>query len=100
MVILLTMSTVLPLNEVKAKLSEMVGRAKDHHEQIVITVHGEPAAVLLSVYEWESLRETLDVLGDPEAMRQLQEAEAERGQWVGAEEAGRELTEKYRRDVA
>lgn len=96
----MTMSTVVPLNEVKAKLSEMVGRAKDHHEQIVITVHGEPAAVLLSIYEWESLRETLDVLSDPEAMQQLREAEAERGQSIGAEQAARELTEKYRRDVA
>lgn len=68
---------MLPLHEVKAKLSEMVGRAQDHHEEIVITVHGQPAAVLLSVYEWESMRETLDVLADPDAMKALAEAEAD-----------------------
>jgi antitoxin YefM len=70
----MVMTTTLPLNEVKAKLSEMVGRAQDHHEEIVITVHGKPAAVLISVYELESMRETLDVLADPEMVKALTDA--------------------------
>jgi antitoxin YefM len=86
---------MLPLNEIKAKFSEMVGRARDHHEEIVILVHGEPAAVLVSVYEWESMKETLDILGDPEAMQNIATAEAERGQEISASQVHQELAEKY-----
>lgn len=73
----MTMTTILPLNEVKAKLSEMVGRARDHHEDIVISVHGEPAAVLMSMYEYESLKETLEILSDAEVMQDIAQAHSE-----------------------
>ncbi len=68
---------MVPLNEVKSKLSEMVGRAEDHHEHIVITVHGQPAAVILSVYEFEAMQETLAALSDPDIMNQLRESAAD-----------------------
>ncbi|MCA1703453.1 MAG: type II toxin-antitoxin system Phd/YefM family antitoxin [Actinobacteria bacterium] len=58
LVILLTMATV-PLAEVKAHLSELVGRVHDHHERVTVTVHGRPSAVLIAVEDLESLEETL-----------------------------------------
>lgn len=94
------MATMIPLNEVKARFSEMVGRARDHHEDIIISVHGEPAAVLMSMYEYESLKETLDILSDPEAMASLRAAEEERGQEVSAEQVHEELSPKHHRNVA
>ncbi|MFI5935803.1 type II toxin-antitoxin system Phd/YefM family antitoxin [Actinoplanes sp. NPDC051494] len=71
------MPTIIPLNEVKTRLSEMVGRVADHHEEIVVTVHGRPVAVLMGLYEYESMKETLDVLGDHELMRQLDDYDAD-----------------------
>jgi antitoxin YefM len=76
LVILLTMSSA-PLAEVKAHLSEFVQRVGTQHERITITVHGRPAAVLLSVDELESLEETIAVLGDEDLRRQLSAAEAD-----------------------
>ena len=76
LVILLTMSSA-PQAEVKAHLSEFVQRVGTQHERITITVHGRPAAVLLSVDELESLEETIAVLGDEDLRRQLSEAEAD-----------------------
>lgn len=71
------MTSLIPFAEARAKLSELVGRAVDHHERIVITLHGKPAAVLLSVYDYESMVETLDLLADPEAAAVLEQAEKE-----------------------
>jgi antitoxin YefM len=76
LVILLTMSSV-PLAEVKAHLSEFVQRVGTQHERVTITVHGRPAAVLVSLDELESLEETIAVLGDDDLRRQLAEAEAD-----------------------
>ncbi|MDP8971191.1 MAG: type II toxin-antitoxin system Phd/YefM family antitoxin [Actinomycetota bacterium] len=89
-------ATTISLAEVKAKLSEMVGRARDHHERIMITVHGEPAAVLLSAYDYESMVETLDILGNPETMRAIAEGEAElaAGRGVGLDELARDLASR------
>lgn len=45
---MLTMTTTLPLAEVKAHLSELVARVSRQHERVLVTVHGAPAAVLVS----------------------------------------------------
>lgn len=77
LVTLVTMS-LLPLAEVKAHLSEVVQRVSTQHERVTITVHGRPAAVLISVDDLESLEETIAVLSDADLMQQLRESEAER----------------------
>lgn len=63
--------TTLPLAEVRAQLSKLVESAIDTHERINITRNGRPAAVLLSAEDYDSLIETLDVLGDPDAMADI-----------------------------
>jgi prevent-host-death family protein len=82
------MSTPLPLAEVKAHLSELVARVNGHHERVTVTVHGKPSAVLISVDDLESLEETLALLTDGEAVRDLiaSEAELARGELVTQEE--------------
>jgi antitoxin YefM len=82
------MSTLLSLADVKAHLSELVARVRSHHERFTVTVHGRPAAVLLSVEDLESLEETIDVLSDNAAIADLigSEAELARGEIVTAEE--------------
>jgi len=82
----MTMSTLLPLAEVKSHLSELVSRVSGQHERVTVTVHGRPSAVLLSVDDLEALEETLAILSDSEAVRQLAEAEAEIGQGLGESE--------------
>lgn len=66
---------VLPLAEVKAHLSALVSEVESQHDQITVTRNGTPAAIVVSVAEWESLQETLAVLSDPQAVAELAEAE-------------------------
>jgi antitoxin YefM len=65
---------VLPLAEVKAHLSALVSEVEAQHDQITVTRNGTPAAMVVSVAEWESLQETLAVLSDPQLVADLREA--------------------------
>jgi antitoxin YefM len=67
----------VPLAEVKNRLSEVVERLEREHGRVVITKHGRPAAVMLSLEDLESLEETLAILSDPELMAAIREADAE-----------------------
>ncbi len=65
------MARILPISEVKARLPELVTGVEDREEEIVVTRKGKPAAVLVNHAEYERLKETVDVLSDPEIMRQI-----------------------------
>ena len=70
----MVMSETLPLAEIKAHLSEIVDRVERQHERVVLTRNGRPAAVIMSPADLEALEDTLDLLSDPEAMREIIEA--------------------------
>jgi prevent-host-death family protein len=67
----------LPLADVKNRLSEVVERLEREHGRVVITKHGRPAAVVLSIEDLEGLEETLEILSDPRLMRRIRKATAE-----------------------
>jgi prevent-host-death family protein len=67
----------MSLAEVKNRLSEVVDRLEREHGRVVITKHGRPAAVVLSIEDLESLEETLDVMGRAELVADVREALAE-----------------------
>lgn len=67
----------VPLAEAKNRLSEVVDRIRREHGRVVITKHGHPAAVILSLEDLESLEETLEVLSDPELLAAIRDAEAD-----------------------
>lgn len=64
----------LPLAEVKNRLSEVVDRVEREHGRVVITKHGRPAAVVLSIDDLEALEETLDVMGRSELLADIRES--------------------------
>ncbi len=72
------------LADVKNRLSEVVERLERDHGRVVITKHGRPAAVMLSVEDLESLEETLAIMSDPLLMRDIQRSarEAQAGKSV------------------
>jgi antitoxin YefM len=82
----MTMTSMLSLAEVKAHLSELVGRVSREHDRVTVTVHGKPSAVLVAVEDLEALEETIAVLSDAEATRQLQASEAELARGEGESE--------------
>ncbi len=73
------MTTTTSLANVKAHLSAIVGSVHDTHERVVITRNGEPAAVLISPDDLESLEQTLDILSRPALIKQIRESLDELG---------------------
>jgi prevent-host-death family protein len=55
------MALTLPLPEARDHLDELVARAQHNHERIVLTEHGEPIAVLISVAELDELQHAQDL---------------------------------------
>ncbi|MGL5863467.1 MAG: type II toxin-antitoxin system Phd/YefM family antitoxin [Phycicoccus sp.] len=68
--------SVEPLRQVRDHLSEVVDRVEREHERVTVTRNGRPAAVILSPDDLAQLEETLSVLGDPEALADIREADA------------------------
>lgn len=68
------MSKTLPISEVKARLPELVTGVEEREEEVVVTRKGKPAAILVNYSEYERLKETIDVLSDPEMMRQFRKS--------------------------
>ena len=66
------MSETLPLADIKARLSEIVDKVEQQHERVTLTRNGRPAAVLISPEDLEALEDTLDLLSDPTALREIE----------------------------
>ncbi len=73
---IMVMSKTLPLSEVKAKLSEVVDEIVTTQERVTVTRNGRPVAVVLSTDDLEAIEETLAILSDPAAMREIQQGRA------------------------
>jgi len=67
----------MPLADVKNRLSEVVDRLQREHGRVIITRHGRPAAVVMSVEDLESLEETLDIMGSAALLSDIRESLAE-----------------------
>jgi antitoxin YefM len=83
-----SMLRTIPLSEAKARLSEIVKDVSETEEVVVISKGGAPSTVLMSVSEYESLIETLEILSDPETMKKLMKAgkELKEGKFLTHEE--------------
>jgi antitoxin YefM len=69
------MSRTVPFTEARARLSELLDVVEREQEHVVITRKGKPVALLMSVDEWESWEETIEVLSDDELMESLRRAD-------------------------
>ncbi|MBI2149931.1 MAG: type II toxin-antitoxin system Phd/YefM family antitoxin [Acidobacteria bacterium] len=64
---------VLPLSEVKAKLSKLVDVVERRDESITITRNGKAVAILVSKDEYDGWHETIQILRDPEFLREIRD---------------------------
>ena len=100
LVILVTMSETLSLAQAKAHLSELVGRVDREHERVTVTVHGRPSAILMSPDDLEALEETIAILSDDDAVRQLVTSDAELARGEGESEQDLAAAMRRRRHPA
>jgi prevent-host-death family protein len=70
------MAKTLSLSKGKTRLPKLVAGIQEREEEVIVTKNGRPAAILMNVDEYTRLKETLDVLSDPELMSQIAESRA------------------------
>jgi antitoxin YefM len=64
----------IPITEAKARIAELADRVAREHDHFTITRNGRADVMLISVAEYESMQETLDLLGDDEALGDLRQS--------------------------
>jgi antitoxin YefM len=70
------MAKTLPISEVKTRLPELVSGIAEREEEIVVTRNGKPAAVLVNYDEYKRLKGSLEVLSDPDLMKQIRRSKS------------------------
>jgi antitoxin YefM len=64
----------IPITEAKARIAELADRVARQHDHFTITRNGRADVMLISVAEYESLQETLDLLSDDDALADLRQS--------------------------
>ena len=64
----------IPITEAKARIAELADRVAREHDHFTITRNGRADVMLISVAEYESMQETLDLLSDDEALADLRQS--------------------------
>lgn len=87
------MTITLPITKARAQLTSLVEKADKQLQEFVITVNGVPAAVMISASEYESWKETLDILGDKKLVKAIKKGEADfkKGQFITFEQLKKDL---------
>lgn len=62
---------ILPVTVVKKRLLELLKQLNELNGTIAITKNGLPAGVLMSIDDYESLIETIEILANPDTLKGL-----------------------------
>ena len=89
----------ISITDAKKSLLEIARNVADIGENALLTKRGKPYVVLMSAVEYESIMETLEILSDEEALKDIQESEKdiEAERWTTLEELESELPSKSAR---
>ena len=87
------MIQTLPITKAREDLTTLVDNARLRLDEYIITVNGYPAAVLMSAAEFESWKETLEILSDPKLMKAIKEGEEDfkKGRYITFEQLKKDL---------
>ena len=87
------MTKTLPITKAREDLTRLVENANRRLDEYVITVNGIPAAVLISAAEYESWKETNDIMSDSKLLTAIRQGEKEiqEGKGLAWEDVKKEL---------
>ncbi len=83
----------LPISEARKKIFEIAEEVQKPGRHYTLTENGRPKAVILSMEEYDSLMEDLEIMSDPQALARIKKAEEEleRGEYSTWDEVKQEL---------
>lgn len=63
--------TILPVTKVKRELLEILKAMEEDYVTVTVTRNGKPVGIIMTPDRYEALFETIDILGDSEALQAL-----------------------------
>lgn len=95
------MIQTLTITKAREELTSLVDKASKKLDEYVITVNGTPAAVLISAAEYESWKETNEIMADPLMFRDIRRGEEDiaKGRVYDWEEIKKDLELKPKQHV-
>ena len=90
------MPKVVPVRELRGKLSQLLDAVADRRDHVLVTRNGKPVAALVPIDEYEALEESAEILSDPDALAAIEAglAEMSRDDTVTLAELRTELAER------
>jgi prevent-host-death family protein len=87
------MVNTITLKELRPELPAVIGRICERLDRYIVTRRGKPVCVMMSVEDYESIVETLDILADPKLVARIRKSERELkvGRGVSWEKLKKEL---------
>lgn len=85
----------LTVTDARARFTELVEKAVSTHLRTTVTRNGAPAAVIISVEDYEAMLATIEVLSDPETLAAIRESKDPEASWFSPDEA-REAVKRRR----
>ena len=71
------MVNTISITELRLQLSKVINDIHKSLDRYVITRQGKPEVIMMSIDDYESLLETLEIESDPELMADIRQAEKE-----------------------
>ncbi len=83
----------VPITKAREDLTTLVENANKKLEEYIITVNGLPAAVLISAAEYQSWKETNEIMADPGLLKAIREGEEDikNGEFVTFDQLKKDL---------
>lgn len=87
------MTKILPISKARADLPNLIDRANKNLDEFVITVKGFPSAVVIPFSEYESWKETNDIMADTGLMKSIKRGENDfkKGRWESWDKVKKDL---------
>ena len=87
------MVNTISARELRPKLADVLEAIHSRFDRYVITRHGKPEVVMMSIEDYESILETLEIQSDKALMRRIKQAEKDfkAGKGTPLEKAKKEL---------
>jgi len=85
----MNIKTTLSATDVRNNFFDILTEVEKANIPYTVTREGKPIAVIMNAEEYESWMETLDIMSNPETIRNIEESKKElaRGEYVTFEEA-------------
>ena len=87
------MVNTISIRELRPRLSNVIDKIHQKFDRYVVTKRGKPEVVMMSIEDYESILETLEIESDKALMKRLKKAEKDVkiGKFTSLEEIHREL---------